>query len=235
MPNSTIVFLPGFLCDERLWTNQVREFSKNYNVQVVDFKKSFDLASMLSEISKIEADQFHLVGFSMGGYIAEDFAIRYPERILSLSLIAANIGTLPYFYQKARMEMTEVLKHARYKGMTEKELRFYLYPDSLSNKDITNTIIEMSRGFTSEMYVAHTEATFEREDVSHIIDQQTYPVLILGSENDKVVPASLLREVHQKIKRSKLVMLQKSGHYIPLEIPLNLNESLNNFFGKSGI
>lgn len=208
MPNS-IVFLPGFLCDERLWANQVREFSKNFNVHVIDFKNSLNLESMISEISKIEAQKFHLVGFSMGGYVAEAFAIQYPEKILSLSLIAANIGKLPDRYQKTRLEMSQILKHARYKGMNEKDLPFYLYPDSLSNKEITETIIQMSRGFTSEMYIAHTEATFDREDVSHAINEQNYPVLLLGSENDKIVPQSLLQEVHQKIKRSELVMLKK--------------------------
>lgn len=113
----TIVFLPGFLCDERIWQFQKDTLSKDYNAIIINLKETPDLKAMLESINAVTSESFHLVGFSMGGFIAQNFASLYKERIKSLTLVASDGGALSEREKTARLNMEALLKKSRYKGI----------------------------------------------------------------------------------------------------------------------
>jgi pimeloyl-ACP methyl ester carboxylesterase len=125
--------------------------------------------------------------------------------------------------------MEKVLLKSHYKGMSPKELSYYLHPESLKKEEVTDTILSMSAGFTSEMYINQMKATLDRIDFSATIDTFNYSVMIIGAQNDKVVPVSMLTDLHHRIKRSQLHVIDQSGHYLPLERPDDLSDLIKNF------
>jgi 3-oxoadipate enol-lactonase len=85
-----VVLLHGFGVDRRSWANQLGPFSERYTVIAVDLR-GFGLASMpngpyrhhddvLRLLDHLGIAQASLVGSSMGGRVAFDFAIAFPER-----------------------------------------------------------------------------------------------------------------------------------------------------------
>lgn len=230
----TLVLLPGFLCDERLWNPLIPVFSEYYGVQTVDLKHATNLEAMINEIVKIPAATFHLVGFSMGGYIAEVFCSQFPERVQSLSLIAANVGALSEKSRAARLKMVGLLKHGKYRGISEKEIDRYIHPDFLKDPQVVNPILEMSAGFSSEQYINQTLATIDRVDLGDSLNQQSFPVQIVAAANDRVVSLESLQNRHREISRSEFHVIDHCGHYVPLEQPAQLGQLVLDFVGARG-
>ncbi len=224
-----VVLLPGFLCDETLWTYQAKFLSKKYDVHVVDFKKATNLEEMISEIGKAIPGTTHLIGFSMGGHLAQVFTARFPENIKTLSLVAANVGALSPKMRDSRLKLAGMLKNANYKGMSHKELSKYLHPDSEAKPEVVETILKMSAGYNSQMYINQMMATIDREDMGQSIDDLSLPVLIVAGDCDKVVPKESLQEFHERIQNSQFHIIQNTGHYIPVEQPESLTSVLEDF------
>jgi len=96
-----VVLIHGGLVDSRLWDDQMVPFSKHYRVVRYDlraFGKSASTTEPFSHIEDLRAlldflkiDRATLVGLSLGGIIAADFALEYPEKISSLVLVGAGL------------------------------------------------------------------------------------------------------------------------------------------------
>ena len=90
----TLAFLPGLTADHRLFDKQIEYFENKYNVLVWDapahaaswpFKFDFDLmdkARWLDEIlGQEEITKPVIVGQSMGGYVGQAYAEKFPEKL----------------------------------------------------------------------------------------------------------------------------------------------------------
>ncbi len=227
--DNAFVFLPGFLCDPLLWNDVRAQLSDFTNITTLDFKNCKNLDDMLDQIALVPHKKFHLVGFSMGGYIAQQFAVENPDRILSLSLVAVNVGALNERERSARLKMADTLARFHYRGMTPKEVQRYVHPTSMTNPHVVDTIIKMSAAYTSEMYINQMKATLDRKDVSSALNALEFPILMVAGQDDRVVPAHTLEDLQQKIPRSVLKTISECGHYIPLEKPIQLASVFKKF------
>ncbi|MNJ96824.1 4,5:9,10-diseco-3-hydroxy-5,9,17-trioxoandrosta-1(10),2-diene-4-oate hydrolase [compost metagenome] len=226
MTSLPFVFLPGFLCDERLWHFQTTAISSFSSTKVVDLRHCKDLDEMVEAVAQSPWNKFNLVGFSMGGYVAQAFATKFPERIESLFLVATSGGTLSDFEVKSRSRMETILANARYKGISEKELRRYIHPDSWEKPEIKEIIYAMSAANTSEMYLNQMRATLHRQDFKTALQKLSFPLTIVGGQEDRVVTVDEIQSFHQAVPRSRLHLLSPCGHYVPLEMPEALLEIL---------
>ena len=91
-----VVFLHGFLFDGRQYAAQVEALREDYRCITIDFRGQgrsgparggFQIeqqaADVLEVLRQLEVDCVHLVGLSMGGFVAMRLAARTPERIRS--------------------------------------------------------------------------------------------------------------------------------------------------------
>lgn len=96
-----IVLLHGYSADKQVWPRFARHLLKNYRVIIPDlaghgdtgFESSWDYsapaqaARIAALIDRLGIRKIHIVGNSMGGFIAAHFALGYPERTHSVALI----------------------------------------------------------------------------------------------------------------------------------------------------
>ncbi|MEK2690750.1 alpha/beta fold hydrolase [Bdellovibrio sp. GT3] len=227
--NFPVVMLPGFLCDPRLWGEVQKSLHLEGEVHLVDFKHCKSLQDMVGQLEKMDSPRFHIVGFSMGGYIAQLFATQFPERVVSLTLVAVNVGALSEREQASRLKLAGMLANVQYKGMNEKEALRFIHSSSAQNPHVVQTIVEMSRSYTSEMYITQMHATLHRQNLSDKVAQLSFPVLIVAGKDDQVVRLPALQSLHEDVPRSKMLILENCGHYVPLEKPNELAKALNEF------
>lgn len=224
----TIVFLHGFLCDERLWESASAPLRDQFETVLIDFRKSTTLEEMVQQIVSVSAETFHLVGFSMGGYVAEVFATRFPARIKTLSLVAVSAGALSEKEKEFRIKMSDLLSKSNFRGIPAKDLGKYVH-ESAMNTPAGDLIVSMSQGYNSQMYINQMNATLDRSELSAELDALNFPILILAGENDRVSRLEDLKELHLKISRSKMIVLKECGHYIPLEKTTETTEAISYF------
>lgn len=228
-----VIFLPGFLCDERVWHHQVSALSGEINAQVLDLRHCLDLEDMIQKVVSTPAPQFHLVGFSMGGYVAQVFATRYPEHLQSLSIIASSGSKLSETDLKGRQRMESILKNAKYRGISPKEMARYIHPQHLENHDIVDLIVSMSAENSSEMYLNQMRATLHRHEHFAELEALSFPILIVGANDDRVVTPEEIKSLTEGIPRAEHHMITECGHYIPLEKPDALTTLLRDFLFKN--
>ena len=92
-----VVLIHGFTLDCRMWESEFRELPRQFRVVRYDLRghgKSSGVSRPFSHVSdlrglleRVGAEKVHLIGLSLGGEIAADFAIVYPERVDSVVLI----------------------------------------------------------------------------------------------------------------------------------------------------
>ena len=84
---TSILFLPGLLCDAALWAHQVEALSTQYDYVVADMTQHDSLGGMASRAIAAMPEQFLVAGLSMGGYCAIEIMKQVPDRVTRLALL----------------------------------------------------------------------------------------------------------------------------------------------------
>ena len=108
-----VVLLHAGVADLRMWEPQVSAFAKHFDVIRPDQRGFGDselppkpwspLADLLSLMDQLSLESAHLVGCSMGGALAIDFALDHPERISKLVLVGSAIGGFTFKPEHAHL------------------------------------------------------------------------------------------------------------------------------------
>ena len=86
----TLVLIPGYMCNNEMWQNQLTQLKKKYKIIIPNLKKGKTINEFSINTLKSLPDTFSIIGFSMGGFIALNLAINYPKRIDNLILVGTN-------------------------------------------------------------------------------------------------------------------------------------------------
>lgn len=161
------------------------------------------------------------------GLVAQAFATQEPTRLESLVLIGATGGSLPEVEIKSRSQMKSILQRTEYKGLSDRELKYYLHPTSFENPSIVDTIRAMTASNTSEMYMGQMNATLNRDDYKTALNKLTVPITMIVGNEDRITAPQEVESFHQAVTHSKLFRVPECGHFVPLEKPEELNQILS--------
>jgi pimeloyl-ACP methyl ester carboxylesterase len=226
MNDTAFVFLPGTLCNERVFQYQTSIFKKNV---VVDLRHSPTIESMIEAVSSVSLDKFVLVGFSMGGHIAQEFALKFPQRVEKLIVIAASSWGYPAEEKKLVQGSLNLIEQGSFHGISEKRLKEYLHPVSFENLEIRQLIHEMAGTDAKEVYLRQIRATLERRTLIAEMEQLNLPVLFLGGANDQIVPIASIQSSAENMRAATFVSVDRCGHFVPLEQPAVANAKILEF------
>ncbi|RYF57587.1 MAG: alpha/beta hydrolase, partial [Comamonadaceae bacterium] len=76
-----LLFLPGLLCDQALWAQQMHALADIATPQVADFTQDDSVAAMARRALAAAPERFALAALSMGGYVAFEILRQAPERV----------------------------------------------------------------------------------------------------------------------------------------------------------
>jgi len=131
----------------------------------------------------------HLLGASMGGMIAQEFTLRYPERVRSLVLACTACGG-PYATQ-ADPEVIQVLLQRQ--GTPEERAEAvvpFIYAASTPRKRIDEDLAILSKNYaTPEGYMGQLQGIMAWESYSRLPQIRTSTLVVHGA-NDRLVPAA---------------------------------------------
>ncbi len=220
------VFLPGTLCDERVFAHQFPLFSGHV---AVNLREDNSIEAMIERVRSTQADQFNLIGFSMGGRVAQEFAVLYPERVRKMVVIASSADAYPPKEREIVKAALPMIQMGKFKGISEKRLRDYLGPLAYQDQQIKDLIQDMAGSDAKEVYLRQLEATLNRADFYQGIQRLTVPSLFIAAREDKIVPYSTIVKTAEIAPGSRLETIENCGHFIPLEAPEQVNELIVNF------
>lgn len=225
MIETPVVFIPGTLTDERVFKYQTPLF-KNYKIINVRVQESLD--EMLETVNQVSFEKFHLIGFSMGGYIAQEFTVKQPDKVCSLTMIASSALGYPKHEKELVLKTLPLIKPGVFKGITKKRLKEFFGSDAYQNLEIKSLIKEMAGVDAAEVYLRQLKATFERRNLTKELSEINIPKNFIAGIDDLIVPLESMEESSQSVLKSKLLKIKNCGHFITLERPSILNDILKN-------
>lgn len=160
----------------------------------------------------------HVFGLSMGGMIAQEFALQYPQRVRSLILGCTAPGGPNAV--RAEKRVTEILM-AQNMNPEEaaKAMRPYVYDSSTPLERIEEDLVIRRLWFPRrEAYMAQLQGIFAWESYGRL-PQITAPTLVIHGETDQLVPPGNGQLIASRISGSRLVTLPQASHIFTTDQP----------------
>lgn len=85
-----LVLLPGFMCDQDLWTDMVLDLTALGPIHYGNVYEDGTLDGMARRVLDTAPERFVLIGFSMGGFVARVLALMAPERVTGVAFVASS-------------------------------------------------------------------------------------------------------------------------------------------------
>lgn len=214
--------IPGTMCDKRLW-HKLEEKLTDRTCFHCDYSAADTLKNMQDTVLKQAPNEAcHLIGFSLGGYLAMKAAIMEPKRFTTLTVIAASPFGLSEEEKKLRQQSAITLKNFTYKGMSKTRLAQFVHPANLENRSVTNTILTMEKDLGQDVLIRQLMAPLDRPDISAKLKNLPFTVRFIIAEEDQFVAFKEVKTFAEKTASIQFHHMKDTGHMIPLEAPSKL-------------
>ncbi len=222
-----VVLISGLGADAHFWYKQVPALSARFRVVTFDNRDTGrsdkaeapytvrDLADDARGLLRaLEIESAHVVGASGGGFIAQAFALTYPQQVRRLVLCCTSPGG-PH---AAPIPAETVAVLANRSGDPARDLRAFL-PVQVAT-DYLETHADEVEAYVA-WRVAHPQAlpSYQRQlaaflahDVETRLSGLRMPVLILQGAHDRVVPARNAELLHARLAQARLHIFSDAGH-----------------------
>ena len=174
-----------------------------------------DLAGV---VDALELDRFAIVGHSLGGVIALEYAAAHPERVSAV----VGVGAVPGIGRGRRETLRERGRTVAAKGMTsvaESVATSSLAPSFRErHPEEFQALVSLLASNRPEGYAAQCEALYTMTTEGRL-DRVTAPVLLVCGELDAASPPALNHENAARLARASVVEIPDCGHVIPWEKP----------------
>ncbi len=240
-----LVFIHGLGSSTRDWEPQVAEFSKSYQVITLDLRGhgrsdkpagpyqmamfAADTAGLLAGLGVRPA---HIVGISLGAAVAFQFALDYPERVRTLTIVNSgpSLGGTP---QQAEAEVNRRVGIVQQMGMRAmgQALSPNLFPKP-EHAALREKFNESWAENDPQAYIAATRSMLGW-DVTARLGAITCPVLVIAADGD-YTPVAAKEACVKLLPNARLRVIPDAHHATPIERPEAFNAALAEFLAENG-
>lgn len=244
-----VVLIPGFASGMWSWDWQLDELGKVFQIITFDprgvarseLKAGGDvsitrIADDVAELlTKLDIGSAHILGISFGGFVAQEFALRYPERVRKLVLVSTSFGgpnhVMPSPDVLGAFSPTDGLNDP---DKIRKHLTMAFRPDFVRGRGA-----EVERFCSLREDNAVPEAVYEQQLAAAIafcaedrVGKIKAETLVLTGDRDAVVPAENSTNLADAIPNTTLGVIAGGGHMAFVENASEFNSRVKEFLGK---
>jgi pimeloyl-ACP methyl ester carboxylesterase len=244
-----LILIPGFACGAWTWFRQIDELAKDFQVITFDPRgigKSeivtaddaenlslqtfvFDVLTLLNDL-KIE--KANILGASFGGFVAQKFALEFPERLNKLILACTTTGGENH----VRADVEILRSFSPDPNLTVGERIRKLIRPAFTDEFNTEHAAEVEK--VCQLRESHTVAeavyfaqlqtafTFNTADEIGLIENET---LVVAGDRDRVVPAQNSVNLAGKIPNATLKIIENGSHMLFIENAAEFNRAVKEF------
>jgi pimeloyl-ACP methyl ester carboxylesterase len=221
-----VVFLPGMMCDARLFEPQLRAFSATHPVMVAPITQGQRIEEIASNLLTVLPQKFALAGLSMGGIVAMELLRRAPERITRIALMDTNcLAETPQVAANREPQIVKVKSGKLTEVMRDELKPNYLAPGP-HRPQVLQTVMDMAHTLGPEVFVTQSRALQRRRDQQSTLRKIRQPALVLCGAHDALCPIKRHTFMAELIPHAKLVIIDEAGHLPTLEAPDETNDAL---------
>ncbi len=223
-----VLLIMGLGCSSSMWFRVAPQLAERHRVILLDNRGSgqtqvphfvvhrvrhmaADVAAVLDAAGESSA---HIVGFSMGGMIAQQVTIDFAPRVRSLALLGTHSGgpwatqaepdVRRLLFDKATMDPEDSLR----------AMRPYTYaretPDALFDQDALVRLANppSARDYQAQLYALIGWSAYQQ------LPRFECPTLVTHGLQDKLIPPANARRTAERIPGAKLIELPSASHWL---------------------
>lgn len=233
-----IVLLHGTAASLHTWDDWTSDLKKFYKVIRMDLP-AFGLTGpndnadysikayttfLHQFLQKVKVHQFHLVGNSLGGNIAWNYAAEHPEKVEKLILVDASglptNKTQPAVFKMAKTPvLNSLFLFITPKFFIEKNIKEVYADDTKITDDLITRYHKMAlRKGNRQAFIDRAKTDFKLGDKGNISKLKSVktPTLLIWGAKDEWIPLANGKRMNSLLANSKLQVLENSGH-VPME------------------
>ena len=233
-----LIFIHGFCEDSSVWDNFINRFPYQNIVridlpgfgnseQIKDYSIFLYAEVVLAVFKDLNLKSGILIGHSMGGYVALEFAKNYGKLLKGLCLFHSH----PYEDSAAKKESRKKsIEFIQKNGPIYyvKQLIPALFTPSYTNSnhlELAKLVFNASK-YTSENIIACLEMMINRSDNTKVLAELKYPVLFIIGKEDTIVPNYLETDLPEI---SSIHIIKGVAHMGMLEAPAKCEKIIKEF------
>jgi len=257
-----VFLLHGYSDRKEHWRAQVGELSKHFKVIRMDnrgagksdrpdgeYTMEIFASDVVGLMDFLKIQRAHVIGHSMGGMIAQNLVILYPNRVNKMVLINTFAGIKPPGeptddFEKIQKDSAISNQKAMHKDPLNafingakssysrnfwkmmREDPKHKFHDIWSVEDLVDEKIKYGPTLKDLFKQAHAIAMHNTYERLHEI---TSDVLIIAAEKDKSCPVFANKKIHELIPNSQFIIIKKAAHQSILEKPREINKLIIEF------
>lgn len=227
---STVVLIPGTLCDERVFEPLVETLKTTRPTEVVSIFGSSSIEAMTDKISQITPDTFVAVGLSLGAVVATYMALTMPHRISRLVLMDTNLAAATPPQIRERQDWSRLALEGHLESVVRTELLPLM---TYRRHDLDELVLSMAMRAGTQVFVEQNSAIVGRPDLRPHVNKLDIPVLVLFGEFDLLCSPASHRELSGQIEKSEVCMVPKAGHLSILDRPDYVSHQILNWLSST--
>ncbi len=232
---STLVFIHGAGGSSAFWQEMITGLSVRVNTVAIDLpgrgrskgpgrQKIEDYASVVADfLTAINISDPILCGLSMGGAIAQQVLLDYPNRLTAAILIGtgARLKVAPAIFESIEADYNKFVE--------------WLGNISISKHTDANVL----NPFVEDLLRTRPEITHgdfracDRFDVTDRLTAIETPVLVVTAEEDKLTPPEFGEFMAKQIKNASRAHIMDAGHIVPFEKLDEINNTIMKFLDQT--
>ena len=236
-----LVLLHGFCEDSSMWDEFIPAFSKNkiIRIDLPGFGKSAPIENVSIEymadavkavLDELKIKSCILIGHSMGGYVSLVFAKKYSSLLNGLGMFHSH----PFAdTEEKKKNRTKSIKFLERNGhvLFVKQLVPKLFTKSFksSNGFLIDQLIHRASKYTTQGFIAGTNAMINRKDESEVLKNIHCPVLFIIGKKDELVPLEYSLEQTALPQIAAIHILEDVGHMGMFEAKKETRKQIKKF------
>ena len=233
-----LLFLHGFLEDSRMW-NYLSTSRLNYKRIFIDLPghggssvpigtpSIAQMAEVITEkLKELGVEKFHVIGHSMGGYVALELARM--GHIETLVLLNSNFWEDSVQKKKDRDRVVNIVQKSKDLFIQEGIKGLFASPTNYENE--INTLINWAKAISIEGIVYATQAMKNRRNQLKVCVELGAKLLVIQGEKDQSTPLQLISELLPK--ENQLFVISGIGHMSYIESPELVLQKLESFLAE---
>jgi pimeloyl-ACP methyl ester carboxylesterase len=233
-----LVLLMGFGTQMRAWTFQIAYFKERLRVIALDNRGTGrssrpdypysmemfvkDLEHLLKHLNVNE--KVFICGISMGGMIAQQFALKHPKKVKGLILIATSAKADPQNLVESMKMINSLPPEQQLKTraslLYSKSFQKRIFKDEQLRRFFLNG---MGKNRTTLRDYRNQAAALKEHDTREQLKEIPHPSLIIVGSEDTVLPPSHSKYLGKHLENSKLIILEGLAHGLIVEAAQKVN------------
>jgi pimeloyl-ACP methyl ester carboxylesterase len=225
-PRPALILIPGLLCDETVWRDQIQAFAGTHEV-IVPMLDGFDSSADMAAAFLAHAPaEFALAGHSLGGRIALEAVRQAPLRVTRLALLDTGVHACTPGEPARRQELVSLAFAEGMHAVARAWLPPMVHPDRQADRPLMEDLEAMVERRSPTTFRNQIEALLNRPDAAPVLASIRCPTLVLCGREDGWSPLAQHEAIAAAIRGSVLAVIDACGHMAPFERPAEVTREL---------